>query len=48
MFVKITILNNKWVHPTVLDLFGFLNIFHKFLKIHEELGYETKPSDIYY
>lgn len=32
---------SKWVYPTTLDEFYFLDfLFYKFLKIHEELRYE--------
>ena len=35
------------MHPMILALFGlFFIFFHKFLKINEELRYETKPLDI--
>lgn len=45
MFGEITIFKSKLVHPMVVNVFKKTNVFHKFLKIHEEFVYKTKLRD---
>lgn len=39
---------SKWLYPTILDKFGFLNIFHKYLKIFKDLRFEIEHLDAHH
>lgn len=43
IFVKINIFTwVKWAHQMIKSIFGFLKVFHKYLKVYKDLIYKTR------